>query len=61
LLCVGFIIAGILSWIYDITPEGIEKTKPAQETGQSIPEKPSQLLSWKIVTFTSTVIINGIL
>ena len=25
-LCVGFIISIILSWIYDITPEGIEKT-----------------------------------
>ena len=23
-LCVGFIISIILSWIYDITPEGIE-------------------------------------
>ncbi len=28
LLCVGFIIAIILSWIFDVTPEGIERTKP---------------------------------
>ena len=26
LLCAGFIITVILSWVYDITPEGIEKT-----------------------------------
>ena len=32
LLCVGFIIAVILSWIYDIHPEGgIVKTEPAHK------------------------------
>ena len=32
LLCVGFIIAIIISWIYDIHPEGgIVKTEPAKE------------------------------
>ena len=31
LLCVGFILAVILSWVYDITPEGIEKTKSVLE------------------------------
>jgi hypothetical protein len=30
LLCVGFIIAVILSWLYDFTPKGIEKTKPVK-------------------------------
>jgi len=29
LLCVGFLISVILSWTYDVTSEGIEKTKPA--------------------------------
>ncbi|GAF69254.1 unnamed protein product, partial [marine sediment metagenome] len=29
LLCVGFIITVIVSWVYDITPEGISQTKPA--------------------------------
>ena len=31
LLCIGLIITIVLSWIYDITPEGIEKTKSANE------------------------------
>ncbi len=29
LLCIGLVISIILSWIYDITPEGVQKTKPA--------------------------------
>src|SRR5512137_2843339 len=28
LLCIGFVIAIFLSWIYDITPAGVKKTKP---------------------------------
>ena len=28
LLCIGFIISIILSWIFDITPKGIKKTEP---------------------------------
>jgi len=31
LLVVVFILLSIISWIYDITPEGIKKTKPAVE------------------------------
>lgn len=37
LLCIGFVIAIILSWIYDLTPEGIEKTGPAEQSGGWIP------------------------
>ena len=31
LLCIGFIIAVFVSWIYDITPAGVKKTKPVSE------------------------------
>ena len=31
ILCIGLIISIILSWIYDITPEGIKKTESAAE------------------------------
>ena len=31
LLAVGFPIALIFSWIFDVTPEGVEKTKPSKE------------------------------
>jgi tetratricopeptide (TPR) repeat protein len=32
LLCVGFVITAIVSWIYDFTPKGIEKTKPVEDS-----------------------------
>ncbi len=40
LLCIGFIITVIVSWIYDITPKGIEKTKPVKvaKGKEDIPE-----------------------
>jgi len=57
LLCIGFIIAVILSWIYDITPEGIEKTRSAQKISEPAPEKPTRLQAWKIATYLSAVII----
>jgi hypothetical protein len=41
LLSIGFIVSIILSWIYDITPEGIEKTKPVHEVSKE--DKPIRL------------------
>lgn len=32
ILCIGFIVAIILSWIYDLTSTGLEKTEPLHET-----------------------------
>jgi len=55
LLCIGFIIIVILSWVYDITPEGIEKTKPVKEITDY--EKPTGSIAWKITTFISVIII----
>ena len=57
LLCIGFIIAVILSWIYDVTPEGIEKTRPAKITTEPSPESPSRVLGWKIATIISVIVI----
>jgi len=31
LLSIGFVISIILSWVYDITPEGVQKTKTVKE------------------------------
>ena len=28
LLCIGLVISVIFSWVYDITPEGVKKTRP---------------------------------
>ena len=38
ILAVGFPLAVILAWIYDLTPEGIEKTRPVEaeeDTGKA--------------------------
>jgi hypothetical protein len=48
LLCIGFIIAIILSWIFDVTPDGIEKTKPSKELYEG--DKPLAPNSWRIAT-----------
>src|SRR5512136_1174986 len=53
LLCIGFIISVFVSWVYDITPAGIKKTKPASAvklTDQTIAPKSS---GWKIATYLS--------
>ncbi len=61
-LCIGFIIAIILSWIYDIHPEGgIVKTEPAIEAEEEVSEKPSGVNAWKIATYISVVIIIGLI
>jgi len=60
LLCVGFIIAVILSWIYDIHPEGgIVKTEPAQT--RKAEEIPKTSNSWKIASYISFVVIVGLI
>ena len=60
LLCVGFIIAVILSWIYDIHPEGgIVKTKPTYKVkAEDVPKSSN---SWKIASYISFVVIIGLL
>lgn len=60
ILIVGFIIAVILSWIYDIHPEeGIVKTEPADREKQVEPSGSSS--GWKIASYVSFVIILGLI
>ena len=60
LLCIGFIIAIILSWIYDIHPEGgIVKTEPANKVKEEEIQKSSN--SWKIASYISFVVILGLI
>ena len=37
LLCLGFIIAVLLSWIYDISPEGVKKTESIEVAKEKEP------------------------
>ena len=55
LLVIGFIISVILSWVYDVTPEGIQKTKSTKEA-VNIEKQPAST-GWKIATFVSVLII----
>lgn len=59
LLILGAFIAIIVSWIFDITPEGVQKTKPLEEITET--EKPADSKVWKAATFISLVVIAGLL
>ncbi len=55
-LCIGFIIAVILSWIYDIHPEGgVVKTEPVDKVKEE--EIPKSSNRWKIASYISIVVI----
>ena len=57
-LAVGFPLAIVLSWIYDLTSEGVEKTKSLSEIKEE--EKSAIPNAWKIATLVSFVIIIGL-
>lgn len=60
LLVIGFIIAVILSWIYDVRPEGgWEKTEPAHRSGNR--EGDVEKKGWKIASFISFVVIVALI
>ena len=57
-LSVGFPLAVILSWIYDLTGEGIEKTRSMEEVSEEQSAKVPNV--WKIATYVSFVVIIGL-
>lgn len=57
-LAVGFPLAIVLSWLYDLTSEGIEKTRPLSEVEED--EKQVIPNAWKIATYVSFVVIVGL-
>ena len=60
LLSIGFIIAIILSWVYDIHPEGgIVKTEPVDKVKEV--DVPKSSNSWKIASYISFVVIVGLI
>jgi TolB-like protein/Tfp pilus assembly protein PilF len=59
-LSIGFIIAAILSWIYDLRPEGgLEKTGPVQPSKAT--QAPEFSNGWKIASYISFVVIAGLI
>jgi TolB-like protein/Tfp pilus assembly protein PilF len=57
-LAVGFPLAVIVAWIYDLTPDGIEKTKTEESAGDEQAKVPN---AWRIATYISFVVILGLL
>ena len=54
-LAIGFPLVIILSWLFDLTSKGVEKTKPLSEIEEG--EKSSFSNAWKIATFVSFAVI----
>ena len=59
LLCIGFILSIILSWVYDLTPEGVKKTKSVKEDEKV--ERTFSSKGWKIATYISIAVIIGLI
>ena len=55
LLVIGFILSVILSWVYDVTPKGIEKTSSFVDLKSD--SKQAASTGWKIATYISVIII----
>jgi len=58
-LAVGFPLAIVVSWLYDLTSEGIEKSKALSEVREE-EEKINVPNAWKIATIISFVVIIGL-
>ncbi len=58
-LIVGFPVAAIFSWFFDVTPGGIEKTKPAD--GKERDKMQAQLRTWKEATMVSIIVIIALI
>ena len=59
LIILGAVITLVVAWIFDITPEGVQKTKPAAEIGDS--EKQTGSNAWKLATYISLVVIVALI
>jgi TolB-like protein len=57
-LAVGFPLVVVLSWLYDLTGEGMERTKPLPEDEKG--EKTVVPNAWKVATYVSFVVIVGL-
>jgi len=58
ILAIGFPMAIIFSWIFDVTPEGIEKTRPAGKKSEAKSQTKSN--GWKIASYISIAVIIGL-
>jgi adenylate cyclase len=61
LLCIGFVISVFISWVYDITPKGVKKTKPISELKHVDHTTYAVSDGWRIATYVSGVIIIALI
>jgi TolB-like protein/Tfp pilus assembly protein PilF len=63
ILIIGFPIAVIFSWVFDITPEGIKKTEPIRvsENKETIKKPVKKILSASNIIIVALIIAVGIL
>jgi len=59
LLILGAIITVFVSWVFDVTPEGIKRTRPVEEVPED--EKIPVTNSWKVATYASLIVIVGLI
>ena len=65
ILGLGFIITAILSWVYDLTPEGLKVTESIeierQKQKDGIPVQSQETKVWKITTCISVLLIIALI
>ncbi|TFH22163.1 MAG: hypothetical protein E4H10_14190 [Bacteroidia bacterium] len=59
LLILGAVVTLVVSWIFDLTSKGVEKTKALNEMQAG--DKPVVSYGWKIATYVSLVVIVGLI
>ncbi len=65
ILGVGFILTAILSWVYDLTPEGLKVTESKedyiQQKGDGKPVQSPETKVWKITSYFSILLIIALI
>jgi serine/threonine-protein kinase len=59
ILILGGFVNVIIAWFYDITPEGMQRTKPMEELASETRTQDSR--GWKAATYISLVVIVGLI
>ncbi len=58
LLIFGALVNLVIAWFYDITPEGIRKTRQIAQSGREEPVRESA--GWKVATLISLMVVAGL-
>ena len=59
LLVLGAVINVFVAWFFDITPQGLQKTKPVEEV--SVSETQTDSKAWRVATYLSLLVIIGLI